>query len=78
MYAYFRVSALKELCCPGGRAFARSGAQRTHRAAKDAAQMPALHSTGLRDNTVPSELDTGKWGIITCRKGGDKVIVILL
>ena len=37
-----QLSAINELCCPGGRAFARSGAQRTHRAAEDAAQMPAL------------------------------------
>ena len=30
------------LYCPGGHAHARSRAQRTHRAAKNAAQMPAL------------------------------------
>ena len=37
-----QLSAINELCCSGGRAFVRSGAQRTHRAAEDAAQMPAL------------------------------------
>ena len=34
---YFRRSAIKALCYPGGRALARSIAQRTRKAAKDAA-----------------------------------------
>ena len=34
---YFRRSAIKALCYPGGRAFARSIAQRTRKAAKDTA-----------------------------------------
>ena len=37
LFIYSQSSAITELCCPGGRAFARSIAQRTRKAAKDAA-----------------------------------------
>ena len=40
--SFSQVSAINELCCPGGHALARSIAQRTRKAAKDAAKVPAL------------------------------------
>ena len=42
LFSCSRVSAIKAVCCPGGHALARSIAQRTHKAAKDAAKVPAL------------------------------------
>lgn len=35
--SFSQMSAINELCCPSGHAFARSGAQRTHKAAENAA-----------------------------------------
>ena len=39
LFTRSQLSAINELCYPGGHAFARSGAQRTHKAAKNAAQV---------------------------------------
>ena len=52
-----QLSAINELCCPGGRLFARSGAQRTHRASEDGPKC-RRSPTGLRGNTVRLWLDT--------------------
>ena len=42
LFSCFRQAAVKAVCYPGGHALARSIAQRTHKAAKDAAKVPAL------------------------------------